>query len=56
MNNLYISYQNYDGGINNICIIKDSQGNYGTSKKGKGQAIKNYYRNLNRNKKNNRRF
>ena len=48
MGNLYISYQNYNGGINNICIVEDNNGNYGTSTNGKKQAIKNYYRNLRR--------
>ena len=46
METLYITYQNYKGGINNLCIVKDIQGNFGTSTKNKKQAIENYKRNL----------
>lgn len=48
MENLFISYQNYKGGINNLCIVEDIKGNYGTSTKGKEKAIQNYYKNLKR--------
>lgn len=50
-NILYITYQNYNGGANNNCIVKDINENYGTSINGKEQAIKNYYRNLKRRNK-----
>ncbi len=46
MENLYISYESYKGGVNNLCVVEDMQGNYGTSTKSKEQAIKNYYKNL----------
>jgi len=46
MKNLYISYQNFNGGINNLCVVQDIQGNFGTSTKSQKQAIQNYYKNL----------
>lgn len=46
MKNLFISYQNYKGGINNLCVIEDIKGNYGTSTISKEKAIQNYYKNL----------
>ncbi len=46
MKNLYISYENFNGGTNNLCIVQDIQDNFGTSTKGKEKAIRNYYKNL----------
>ena len=48
MNNLYISYQNYNGGINNLIIVEDTKGNFATSTISKEKAIQNYYRKLRR--------
>lgn len=48
MDNLYISYQNYNGGINNLIIVEDVKGNYATSTISKEIAIQNYYRKLRR--------
>lgn len=41
---LFISYANYSGGINNLIIVEDKNGNFATSKKSKTQAIKNFTR------------
>lgn len=46
MGNYFISYQNYKGGINNLCIVEDIKGNYGASTVSKEKAIQNYYKNL----------
>ena len=40
--NLYISYHNYKGGINNLIVVSDKNGNRATSQKDIGQAKKNY--------------
>lgn len=41
---LIITYQNYKGGINNLCVVRDFNIPYimATSKKDKETAIKNY--------------
>lgn len=41
---MFITYQNYKGGINNLCIVFDNKGNAARSTKGKEQAVKNYER------------
>lgn len=41
---MFITYQNYKGGINNKCIIFDNLGRSASSTKGKTQAIKNFKR------------
>jgi len=46
---VYISYENYKGGINNLVIVK-SDGIITISTKGKEQAIKNHLRKINKNK------
>ena len=48
MDNLYISYQNYNGGINNLIIVEDTKGNFSTSTISKERAIQNYYKKLRR--------
>lgn len=48
MGNLFISYQNYKGGINNLIIVEDIHGNYGSSTASKEKAIQNYYKKLKR--------
>lgn len=39
---MFVKYENYKGGINNLCVVYDERGFIGTSTKGKEQAIKNY--------------
>ena len=47
---MFITYKNYKGGINNLCVVSDAMGNYATSLKGKDQAIKNYKKKVRKNK------
>lgn len=44
-------YKNYNGGINNLCVVSDANGNYATSLKSKEQAVKNYIRKVKKFKK-----
>lgn len=46
MENLFISYENFNGGINNLYVVQDIKGNCGTSIVSKEKAIQNYYKNL----------
>lgn len=49
----YIHYENYKGGVNNLCVARDSAtGQVATSTKGKAQALNNLHR---KNKKHGRR-
>lgn len=50
MKNLYISYKNHNGGINNLIIVQDIKGNCATSTISKEKAIKNYYRKMRNNR------
>lgn len=43
---MYIKYENYKGGINNLIVVFDLEGFSGTSLKSKEQAIKNYKRKI----------
>lgn len=47
---MYITYKNYKGSINNLCVFSDVMGNYATRLKGKDQAIKNYKKKVRKNK------
>ena len=47
---MFITYKNYKGGINNLCVVSDVMGNYATSLKGEAQAIKNYKKKVRKNK------
>jgi len=41
----YIHYENYRGGVNNLCVARDSEtGRIATSTKGKEQALNNLHR------------
>lgn len=44
---MYIRYENYKGGINNLCVV-ESDGTVTTSTKGRETAIKNHLRKLKR--------
>lgn len=41
----YIHYENYRGGVNNLCVARDSAtGQAATSTKGKARALHNLHR------------
>ncbi len=41
----YVHYENYHGGVNNLCVAYDSEtGQIATSTKGKAQALNNLHR------------
>ena len=45
----YIHYENYRGGVNNLCVARDSKtGAVATSTKGKERAVQNLRRNTRR--------
>ena len=48
---MFITYKNYKGGINNLCVVFDTMGGYATSLKGEAQAIKNYLKKISKIKK-----
>lgn len=41
---MIITYHNYKGGINNLCVVFDTKGRHAQSTKGKEQAIRNFIR------------
>lgn len=45
---MYITYKNYNGGINNLIIVSDNKGIFATSLISVTQAIKNYKRKIKR--------
>lgn len=45
----YIHYENYRGGVNNLCVARDSKtGTVATSTKGKERAVHNLRRKMRR--------
>ena len=47
---MFITYKNYKGGINNLCVVSDVMGNYTTSLKWEAQAIKKLQKESEKNK------
>lgn len=47
---MFIKYENYKGGINNLIVVFDLAGIYATSLKSKEQEIKNYLKKKSRRK------
>jgi len=48
---MYVWYENYKGGVNNLCVVQ-SKGIITTSTKGKETAVKNHLRKLSKLKAN----
>lgn len=46
---MYINFVNYKGGINNLIVVSDNNGNFSTSQKDVKTAIKNYKRKIKKN-------